>query len=100
MAHVRSFDHVGITVADIDTVAKFFVTLGLEIEGRMRMEGDFVDTVIGIPGSRSEILMLRAPEGGSGLELSTFDHPEPLPGAPAAPPKDLVRRHGHFGVGR
>ena len=98
MSHARSFDHVGITVADIDTVANFFVALGLEIEGRMRMEGEFVDTVIGIPGSRSEILMLRAPEGGSGLELSTFDHPEPLPGSPAAPPNELGLRNVAFVV--
>jgi len=53
MPHLRRFDHVGITVAHLDTVTAFFVSLGFEIEGRMVMEGDFVDTVIGIPDSRS-----------------------------------------------
>ena len=53
MAPIRSFDPVGITVADLDTVASFFVELGFEVEGRMHLEGEFVDTVIGIPNSRS-----------------------------------------------
>ncbi len=59
MAGIRRFDHVGITVADIDAVTGFFVGLGFEVEGRTPMEGEFVDTVIGIAGSRSEIVMLR-----------------------------------------
>ncbi len=49
MPHVRRFDHVGMTVADLDRATEFFVRLGLEVEGRMSMEGEFVDTVIGIP---------------------------------------------------
>ncbi len=69
MSHLRQFDHVGITVADIDTVTAFFVKLGLEIEGRTSVEGEFLDAVIGIPDSRSEIVMLRSPDGGTGLEL-------------------------------
>src|SRR3712207_7100892 len=45
---VRRFDHVGITVADLDTVTAFLVGLGLEVEGtRMSVEGEFLDTVIG-----------------------------------------------------
>ena len=61
MSHIRRFDHVGITVANLDTVTAFFVGLGLEVEGRTFVEGDFVDTVIGIPGSRSHVVMLRPP---------------------------------------
>ena len=49
---VKHFDHVGITVADLDGALEFFTSLGFEVEGRMIMEGEFVDTVIGIPGSR------------------------------------------------
>jgi len=84
MSHVRRFDHVGITVADLDEATAFFVGLGLEVEGRMFMEGEFVDTVIGIPGSRSEIVMLRPPDGGAGLELSSFVRPDHEPGFLAA----------------
>ena len=70
MSRIRRFDHVGITVADLDTATAFFVGLGLEVEGRMFVEGEFVDTVIGIPDSRTEIVMLRPSDGGPGLELS------------------------------
>src|SRR2546423_15293352 len=66
MSHIRRFDHVGITVADLDTVTAFFVGLGLEVEGGTFVEGEFVDTVIGIPGSRSHIVVLRPPDGEIG----------------------------------
>jgi catechol 2,3-dioxygenase-like lactoylglutathione lyase family enzyme len=62
VAAIRRFDHVGITVGNLDAVTAFFVGLGFEVEGRMFMEGEFVDTVIGIPNSRSEIVTLRPPE--------------------------------------
>ena len=74
---------MGITVADLDTATAFFVGLGFEIEGRMDMEGEFVDTVIGIANSRSKIVMLRLPDGGTGLELSSFLHPDPNRDRPA-----------------
>ena len=65
MARIQRFDHVGITVGDLDAVTAFFVGLGLVVEGRMFMEGEFVDTVIGVPNSRSEIVTLRPPDGGT-----------------------------------
>ena len=80
MSRNPRFDHIGITVADLDRATAFFVGLGLEVEGRMFMEGEFVDTVIGIPNSRSEIVTLRPPEGGTGLELSSFIRPDHKPG--------------------
>jgi catechol 2,3-dioxygenase-like lactoylglutathione lyase family enzyme len=58
MSHIRRFDHVGITVADLDAATELFVGLGLEVEGRMFMEGEFVDTVIGIPGSHAALVGL------------------------------------------
>jgi catechol 2,3-dioxygenase-like lactoylglutathione lyase family enzyme len=98
MSHVRRFDHVGITVADLDRATAFFEGLGLEVEGRMFMEGEFVDTVIGIPDSRSEIVMLRPPGGGTGLELSSFTRPEHQPGSPAAMSTELGLRNVAFEV--
>ena len=54
MPHVRRFDHVGLTVADLDVVTGFFVALGLEVEGRTFVEGEFLDTVCGpTPAPRS-----------------------------------------------
>ena len=76
MAHVRRFDHVGITVADLDSVTAFFVGLGLEVEGTGSVEGEFVETVCGIPGAHCEIAMLRPPDGGSRLELARFVTPD------------------------
>ena len=84
MSHVRRFDHVGVTVADLDAATRFFLALGLEVEGRTFVEGAFIDTVIGIPGSRTEIVMLRPPGGGTGVELSCFVRPDVVPGPPAA----------------
>src|SRR5919112_3535969 len=98
MAQVRRFDHVGITVADLDTVTAFFVGLGLEVEGRTFVEGEFVDTVIGIPDSRTEIVMLRPPDGGTGLELSSFVRPDHEPGSPAAMSNELGLRNVSFEV--
>ena len=98
MSRVRRFDHIGITVADLDKVTAFFVGLGLELEGRMFMEGEFVDTVIGIPDSRSEIVMLRPPDGGAGLELSRFTRPNHGPGSHAAMSNELGLRNVAFEV--
>jgi len=86
MSHVRRFDHVGLTVADLDVVTAFFVALGLEVEGRTFVEGEFLDTVCGIPGSRTEIVMLKPPGDGTRLELSSFVRPDSVPG--------LTGRHG------
>lgn len=98
MTHVRRFDHVGITVADLDAATDFFVGLGLEVVGRMHVEGDFIDTVIGIPDSRTEIVMLGQPGGGTTLELSSFERPEHLPGSPGAPANELGLRSVAFEV--
>ncbi len=98
MSGIRRFDHVGITVADLEAVTAFFVGLGCEVEGRMPMEGEFVDTVIGIPDSRSEIVMLRPPGGGTGLELSSFSRPDHEPGSPDAMSNELGLRNVAFEV--
>jgi len=98
MPPIRRFDHVGITVADLDAATAFFVGLGLEVEGRMFMEGEFVDTVIGIPSSRSEIVTLRLPDGGTKLELSSFTRPTHKPGSPEAMSNELGLRNVCFEV--
>ena len=98
MSHVRRFDHVGLTVADLDVVTAFFVALGLEVEGRTFVEGEFLDTVCGIPGSRTEIVMLKPPGDGTRLELSSFVRPDSVPGSPAAMANELGLRNVAFEV--
>lgn len=98
MTHITRFDHVGITVADLDLVTAFFVALGLEVEGRTFVEGEFLDTVCGLPGSRTEIVMLTSPDGGGRLELARFVRPEAVPGSPAAMANELGLRTVAFEV--
>lgn len=95
---VRQFDHVGVTVADLDAAVDFFETLGLQTEGRTFVEGAFIDTVTGIAGARTEIVMLSLPGGGTKVELSRFIRPDPLPGSPGAPANELGLRSLAFEV--
>jgi catechol 2,3-dioxygenase-like lactoylglutathione lyase family enzyme len=98
MPRILHFDHVGVTVENLDLVTGFFVGLGLEIEGRQFVDGDFIDTVIGMPDSRTEIVMLKTPEGGTTVELSSFERPGPVPGSPAAMANELGLRSLAFEV--
>ena len=98
MPGIRRFDHVGITVADLDAATAFFVGLGCEVEGRAFLEGAFIDTVIGIPDARSEIAMLQTPGGGTKLELAAFVRPAAVPGSPDAMANELGLRNLGFEV--
>ncbi len=69
---VKRMDNVGIVVEDLDAAIGFFVELGLELEGRAPIEGDWADGVTGLRGMRVEIAMMRTPDGHSRLELSRF----------------------------
>ncbi|MCU7722865.1 VOC family protein [Actinoplanes sp. KI2] len=98
MPRVRRFDHVGITVADLDAVTAFFVALGLEVEGRTFVEGEFLETVCGIPDSRTEIVMLKSPDDGTRLELARFVRPDSVPGSPTAMANELGLRNVCFEI--
>ncbi len=99
MAHIQRLDHIGITVADLDSVTAFFVGLGLEVEGTGSVQGEFVDTVCGIPGAHCEIAMLKLPDGGTRLELARFVTPDHVPGSPMAMANELGLRNVSFEVG-
>lgn len=72
---VKRMDNVGIVVEDIDAAIAFFTELGLGLEGRMRVDGEWAGRVTGVRGQRVEIAMMRTPDGHSRLELSRFDAP-------------------------
>ncbi len=99
MSHVQRFDHIGVTVADLEAATAFFVALGLEIEGTGFVEGEFVEAVCGIAGAKCEITMLRPPGGGSGLEVASFVTPDHVPGSPTAMANELGLRNVSFEVG-
>ena len=65
-------DNVGIVVESLDTAISFFVELGLELEGRGTIEGEWAGRVTGVREQRVEIAMMRTPDGHSRLELSRF----------------------------
>jgi len=65
-------DNVGIVVDDLDSTVDFFLELGLELEGRATVEGEWAGRVTGLPDQRVEIAMMRTPDGHGRLELSRF----------------------------
>lgn len=72
---LKRMDNVGIVVENLDAAIGFFVELGLVLEGRMHVEGDWAGRVTGLHGQRVEIAMMRTPDGHGCLELSRFDTP-------------------------
>jgi catechol 2,3-dioxygenase-like lactoylglutathione lyase family enzyme len=69
-------DNVGIVVEDLDVAIEFFGELGLELEGRGLVEGEWAGRVTGLGDQRVEIAMMRTPDGHSRLELSRFLAPD------------------------
>ena len=69
---LKRMDNVGIVVDDLSATIDFFRELGLELEGRATIEGEWAGRVTGLGDQRVEIAMMRTPDGHSRLELSRF----------------------------
>jgi catechol 2,3-dioxygenase-like lactoylglutathione lyase family enzyme len=69
---VKRMDNIGIVVESLDTAISFFAELGLELEGRATIEGEWAGRVTGLRDQRVEIAMMRTPDGHNRLELSRF----------------------------
>jgi catechol 2,3-dioxygenase-like lactoylglutathione lyase family enzyme len=95
---IKRMDHLGITVTDLAAAIAFFEALGMELEGKAHMEGEFVDNVIGLDGSRSEIAMMRTPDGRYKVEFSQFETPPSIDGSSHALVHALGLRHVAFVV--
>jgi catechol 2,3-dioxygenase-like lactoylglutathione lyase family enzyme len=67
--------NVGIIVDDLKAAIAFFTELGLELEGETTVEGQWVDRIVALNGVRSDIAMMRTPDGHSRLELTKFQRP-------------------------
>jgi catechol 2,3-dioxygenase-like lactoylglutathione lyase family enzyme len=91
-------DNVAIVVDDLKAATAFFVELGLELEGETTVEGPLVDRIVGLDGVRSDIAMLRTPDGHSRLELTKFHTPPPTTAEPNAPVNTLGMGRVMFAV--
>mgnify|MGYP000843982012 FL=1 len=69
---LKRMDNVGIVVEDLEGAIDFFRELGLELEGRATIEGEWAGRVTGLGDQRVEIAMMRTPDGHSRLEISRF----------------------------
>lgn len=73
---IKRMDNVGIVVESLDIAISFFTELGLELEGRAMIEGEWAGRITGVPNQRVEIAMMATPDGHSRLELSRFLTPQ------------------------
>src|SRR5712675_1525194 len=85
MMTIQRMDNVGIVVDDLEAAIAFFLELGMELEGKATVEGQSVDRVVGLDGVRSDIAMLRTPDGHGRIELSKFHAPAAISAEPSAP---------------
>jgi catechol 2,3-dioxygenase-like lactoylglutathione lyase family enzyme len=91
---VKRLDNVALVLEDLDGGIAFFEELGLELEGTASMEGDVVDRLVSLHGTRSHIAMMRTPDGQGRLELSRYEHP------PAVGPDPRSQPANARGMGR
>jgi len=86
---VKRMDNVGIVVEDLEGTIDFFVELGLELEGRGDIEGEWAGRVTGLGDQHVEVAMMRTPDGHSRLELSRFLRPAVIEDHRTAPVNGL-----------
>src|ERR1043165_2660709 len=95
---LKRMDNVGIVVDDLRGTIDFFRELGLELEGRATIEGDWAGRVTGLGDQRVEIAMMRTPDGHGRLELSRFFAPPVVADHRNAPVKPLGSLRVMFAV--
>src|SRR6185295_1267375 len=83
---IKRLDNVAVVVEDLDAAIAFFTELGMELEGRATVGGEWVDRVVGLDGTRSEIAMMRTPDGQGRLELTRYLHPAAVGPDPKSEP--------------
>ncbi len=95
---IRRLDNIAIVVDDLPAAKAFFVELGLELEGEATVEGSEVDRLVGLEGVRSDIAMMRTPDGHGRLELTRYLAPAALVGDRRAPANTLGAHRVMFAV--
>ena len=90
---IQRMDNVGIVVEDLDAAIAFFAELGMELQGRAQNEGLWVDRTVGLDGVRSDIAMMRTPDGHGKLELMQYHVPAAVGAEPENPPPNTLGLH-------
>ena len=90
---IQRMDNVAIVVDDLDAAVAFFTELGMELEVKGQIEGLFADLTVGLDGIRSEIAMMRTPDGHSKLELTKYHTPAAVSAEPENPPPNTLGLH-------
>jgi catechol 2,3-dioxygenase-like lactoylglutathione lyase family enzyme len=86
---IQRMDNIAIVVDDLPAAIAFFAELGLELEGEATVEGSAVDRLVGLEGIRSDIAMMRTPDGHGRLELTKYHSPPSRESDPRAPANTL-----------
>ena len=96
---IQRMDNVAIVGDDLDAAVAFFTELGMELEGKGQVEGLFADRTVGLDGVRSDIAMMRTPDGHGRLELSKYHAPAAFKAEREnAPPNTLGMHRVMFAV--
>jgi catechol 2,3-dioxygenase-like lactoylglutathione lyase family enzyme len=96
---IKRMDNILIVVDDLEAAIAFFAELGMELEGESTVEGEWVDRIVGLDGVRSDIAMMRTPDGHGRLELDKFHTPPAVRAEPVnAPVNTLGIRRIMFAV--
>ena len=90
---IHRMDNVAIVVDDLDAAVAFFTELGMELEGKAQIEGLFADRTVGLDGVRSDIAMMRTPDGHGRLELTRYHTPAAVGAEPENPPPNTLGLH-------
>ena len=90
---IQRMDNVGIVVDDHEAAIAFFGELGMELEGKAQIEGLWADRTVGLDGVRSDIAMMRTPDGHSKLELAKYHTPAAVSAEPENPPPNTLGLH-------
>src|SRR6185295_8478810 len=96
---IKRLDHISVVVDDLAAATAFFTELGMTVEGKMPIEGPWVDRINGLKNIQVDIVMMRTPDGHGQLELTKFHNPKLVEIKPAiAPPNALGLRSVMFAV--
>ena len=90
---IQRMDNVGIVVDDLDAAIAFFTELGMELEGRMPIEGSWAGRVVGLGDMRCEIAMMRIPGAPGRLELAKYRTPKAITPQPEVTPANTLGLH-------